>query len=288
MITKFRTIARISAAQALQMGETTIKQPLPAAGLRRISPFLLLHHWGPKYVAPGKALDVGDHPHRGFEPITFLFEGEIEHQDSLGNFGHLKSGDVQWMTAGKGIIHSERSPEHLLKNGGRSHGIQLWVNLPKADKMTEPKYQDIKSENIPVLTLPNEGGKIRVIAGEYQGMTVPAATFTPILALHVIRKAGTATKLDIPTGYNAFTYNTIGEVKYNDHQATKATQLIQFADDGDGIFAEAPTDSEFLLLAGQPIDEPMAQYGPFVMNTQTEIIEAMRDYQAGKMGRIEA
>ncbi len=280
-----RTVAHILPSQEIDMGGLHVKQPLPTARVDQISPFLLLHHFGPTPVEAGDdPLDLGPHPHRGFEPVTFLYQGGIRHKDSRGNEGILQGGDVQWMTAGRGIIHSERASEAFLASGGIMEGIQLWINLPKKDKMAQPGYQDIKAAQIPVWEESEGLAKIRVVAGQYQGMKGPARTFTPILALQVELQAGGFSAIEIPEGFNALAYILSGELNLNDNFSYGAEHLIHFRNDGDGFTLRAQADSRVLILAGQPIDEPVASWGPYVMNTQTEIMEAMRDYQMGKMG----
>ncbi len=267
------------------MGKTLVKQPLPVSGVRQISPFLLLHHFGPTKVEPGTdPLDVGPHPHRGFEPVTFLFSGGIHHKDSLGNQGILSSGDVQWMTAGRGIIHSERASKDFLDHGGTMEGIQLWVNLRKEDKMVPAGYQDIKSKDIPLIEKDDDKIKLKLVAGEFDGQKGIAKTFTPIVAIIADFKTSGNLFLDIAREHNAAIYVVNGKIKLAKGHEVPAEHLAQLGQQGEGIDIEALEDSRLLILSGQPINEPLAQYGPFVMNTQTEILEAMRDYQKGKMG----
>jgi redox-sensitive bicupin YhaK (pirin superfamily) len=282
---KKRTVAHILPSQEIDMGGLRVKQPLPTARVEQISPFLLLHHFGPAEVEAGSdPLDLGPHPHRGFEPVTFLYQGGIRHKDSRSNEGILQGGDVQWMTAGRGIIHSERASKAFLESGGTMEGIQLWVNLPKKDKMTQPGYQDIKAAQLPVWASPDGLAHIRVVAGEYQGLKGPARTHTPILALQAELRPGGFAAIELPAGFNALAYILSGELSLNDNFSYGAEHLIHLRNDGDGFTLRAQADSRVLILAGQPIDEPVASWGPYVMNTQTEIMEAMRDYQMGKMG----
>lgn len=280
---KNRSVAHILKSETLDMAGTTVKQPLPTLQVNQISPFLLLHHFGPVEMVPGEdPLDLGPHPHRGFEPVTFLYSGGIRHKDSRGNEGILRGGDVQWMTAGRGIIHSERASREFLESGGVMEGIQLWVNLPKAYKMVQPRYQDIKSDQIPVIE--DEGSRIEVVAGAYQAKKGPAKTHTPILALRAFLPAGRDHFFEIPSEYNAMVYILDGEVSLQSGFAYSGETLLYFKNDGEGCYLRANKNSRLLILAGEPIDEPVAQWGPYVMNTQTEIMEAMRDYQMGKMG----
>lgn len=282
---KYRSVAHITQAERLEMGKTKVKQPLPTARVEQVDPFLLLHHFGPEEVGPGTdPLDVGPHPHRGFEPVTFLYSGGIRHKDSRGNEGLLRGGDVQWMTAGMGIIHSERASREFLETGGAMEGIQLWVNLPKKHKMAQPAYQDIKAEQIP--SIAEDGGKVklRLVAGKYNGQQGPARTFTPILALQAELRPGGFTEIEIPENFNALLYILYGEVQLNENFSYEGETMLHFKNDGAGFSLRARKDTRALILAGEPIGEPVAQWGPYVMNTQSEIMQAMRDYQMGKMG----
>ena len=280
---KYRSLANILPADKIDMGGTLVKQSLPTHKVDQVSPFLLIHHFGPTSVEAGTdPLDVGPHPHRGFEPVTFLYNGGIRHKDSRGNEGILKGGDVQWMTAGMGIIHSERASNEFLENGGIMEGIQLWVNLPKAYKMVQPNYQDIKGEEIPVLN--QEGSSLRVVAGTYKGIKGPASTFTPILALQASLEQGGFLEIEVPESYNTLAYVLDGEIEISGNWSYEKETLLHFKNDGEGIALKGKKSAEVLILAGMPIDEPLAQWGPYVMNTQTELLQAMRDYQMGKMG----
>ena len=281
---KKKKITNLVNSADLQVGMANIKQPLPNKGIAQVSPFLLLHHLQPIEVEAGiDPLGVGPHPHRGFEPITFLFSGGIEHRDSHGNHGVLSSGDVQWMTAGRGIVHSERASKDFVASGGTLELVQLWVNLPKKDKMTQARYQDIKNVQIPVISKQQDAVKIRVIAGDFEGKIGPANTFTPLTALHVSMKANSETTLEIAKNFNAFAYILGGDVNIATENVG-ATQLAVFSEKGNHIKVKANKDSHLLLLSGEPINEKVVNWGPYVMNTQTEIMEAIRDYQAGKMG----
>lgn len=281
---KYRSVAHILPAAPVQMGKFEVRQALPTVNVEQISPFLLLHHFGPFDVEPfTDPLDLGPHPHRGFEPVTLLYSGGIRHKDSLGNEGILKSGDVQWMTAGRGIIHSERASRDFFEQGGVLEGIQLWVNLPQRHKMTPPGYQDIRAENLPVLR-DAAGGILKVVAGNYRGLQGPARTFTPMLILQAELQAGEGVEVDIPEGFNACLYLLDGSAELNRNFSYSGPTLLHFRNDGAGIAIRAEQPARALLLAGEPIDEPIAQWGPYVMNTSTELLEAMRDYQMGKMG----
>jgi redox-sensitive bicupin YhaK (pirin superfamily) len=281
----YRSIAHILKAEPIDMGGTRVKQALPTTRVDQISPFLLLHHFGPTAVAPGgAAFEVAPHPHRGFEPVTFLYRGGLRHKDSRGNEGILSSGDVQWMTAGRGIIHSERASDTFRESGGILEGVQLWVNLPREYKMVQPRYQNIKAGQIPQITKGEGKVRIKIVAGNYEGQTGPAQSYTPILALQVVVQSGVATSIDLPEHFNAMLYLLSGEMESANGFVYESGTLLHYKQDGASLFIRARKDAELLVLAGAPIDEPVAQWGPYVMNTQTELLEAMRDYQMGKMG----
>jgi redox-sensitive bicupin YhaK (pirin superfamily) len=283
---KFRTVAQITEAGEVAMGPLTVKQPLPTQRVERVDPFLLLHHFGPLEVEPGyDPLDLGPHPHRGFEPVTFLYQGGIRHRDSRGNTGHLEAGDVQWMTAGMGIIHSERASKVFREQGGTLEGIQFWVNLPKKDKMVQPRYQDIKAADIPRYTTADGLATVKVVAGQFGDLCGPALTHTPIQAWQLSLRVGGALELPLPAEHEALLYVLHGDVKLNNNWNYTDGKMLVFRQDGEGIqLTGLAEDSELLLLSGEPLREPVAQWGPYVMNTQTEIMKAMRDYQMGKMG----
>ncbi|HEU4352019.1 MAG TPA: pirin family protein [Burkholderiales bacterium] len=245
-----------------------------------LSPFLLLDHFGPAEFGPAeKPRGVGWHPHRGFETVTVLLEGEVEHEDTAGNGGRIGPGDVQWMTAGAGLLHKEFHSEAMTRSGGRFHGLQLWVNLPAKFKMTPPRYQTLTARDIPVL----DG--VRVIAGQFRGVKGPAQTFTPINLLLVTLKAGNAVELDLRDGYSAGLYVPEGKIAVNG-EAVTAGELAVFERKGDRATITAETDAIVFVMNGAPIDEPVAGYGPFVMNTPKEIQQAFVDYHAGRLGTI--
>jgi len=268
------------------VGPFKVKQPLPNETINQVSPFILLHHAGPSHHEPGEInARLSPHPHRGFEPVTFLFSGKIHHKDSTGSEGLLQTGDVQWMTAGSGIIHSEGPSAEFAKEGGDMELIQLWVNLPRDHKMTLPKYQDIKKEIIPSF---NENGfELSVVAGEYKNIKGPASTFTPILAVMVSFKKDAETVVVIPQSFNAMLYVLEGEIASNGESIQK-WNLAVFNKDGEDIHLHAKEDGRLLLLAGEPIQEPLVSYGPFVMNYPGEIKQAILDYETGKMGVLES
>jgi len=256
----------------------------------QIDPFLLLDHLGPVSWGPGEGIGAPDHPHRGFETVTYLLSGGFQHKDSAGHAGKLTPGDVQWMTAGAGVVHSELPSDEFMRDGGVMHGFQIWVNLPARDKMTKPHYQEIPSAGIPLVASSDGKVHVRVIAGESLGQQAVIETRTPIYYLHFTIQPGGEIVQPIPAGYNALVYLIAGEVKLGVPQKlVREGQMAQFGD-GDSIrlsvAATAPAPADFLLLAGQPLNEPVARYGPFVMNTREEIDQAFRDYQSGRMGSI--
>ena len=260
-----------------------VMSPLPNQWIAQISPFIMLDHFGPNHIPVGEPFFVPPHPHRGFAPVTILFEGEVEHKDSFGNVGHIKGGDVQWMTAGSGVVHSEGATEDFSKTGGVLHLIQLWINLPAAHKMRAPSYQDIKSENIPVLQEVNS--QVRVIAGDYKNLQGPAKTFSPVSLLHVIVPEGEEVNIEVAKGFSASYYLIKGETMVDDYEVPEQ-HLVWLSEEGDSITIKAIRDAELLFMAGEPINEPLVSYGPFVMNSKTEIIQAIHDYENGLMGSL--
>jgi hypothetical protein len=247
-----------------------------------LSPFLLLDHFGPADFPPAaKRRGVGWHPHRGFETVTVLLEGEVEHEDTAGNGGVIGPGDVQWMTAGSGLLHKEFHSEAMTRKGGRFHGVQLWVNLPAKSKMTPPRYQTLLSRDIP------ERDGVRVIAGEFRGARGPAQTFTPITLLDIRLRKEQSVRLNLRDGYSAGLYILEGKLAVNG-EAAGAGELVVLDRRGDEVELQAHSDAIVFVMNGAPIDEPVAGYGPFVMNTPQEIQQAFADYQAGRLGTIPA
>ena len=256
---------------------------------QHISPFLLLDHAGPMKFEPStKPRGVGEHPHRGFETVTIVYEGEVEHRDSTGAGGKIGPGDVQWMTAAAGIIHEEFHSREFTNKGGTLEMVQLWVNLPAKDKMAAPGYQTLLDANIPVVTLPDGAGKVRVIAGEYAGHRGPAHTFTPIDVWDVRLSAGHSANFEVPQGRTLALIVLHGSVLVNGNQAARESQMVLFDRSGDEIAIEASNDASVLLLSGEPIDEPIVGYGPFVMNTEAEIQQAFTDFNSGRFGQMAA
>jgi redox-sensitive bicupin YhaK (pirin superfamily) len=254
----------------------------------QVDPFLLLDHLGPVSWGPGEGIGAPDHPHRGFETVTYLLSGSFQHKDSAGHSGKLNPGDVQWMTAGAGVVHSELPSDEFMRDGGVMHGFQIWVNLPARDKMMKPRYQEIPASNIPEALSADGRVKVRVIAGGAMGVSAVIETRTPIYYLHYTLQPGGATTPAIPAGDNTLVYVIRGEVRVAD-KAVREGQMAQLGA-GDAVaLAVAPgatSPAELLLLAGLPLNEPVARHGPFVMNTQEEIHQAFHDYQTGKMGKI--
>ena len=254
---------------------------------KHISPFLLLDHAGPADFAPTQARrGVGQHPHRGFETVTIVYKGEVEHRDSTGAGGTIGPGDVQWMTAAKGILHEEFHSEAFAQKGGALEMVQLWVNLPAKDKMTDAGYQTILDGDIPSLPLADNAGSLRLIAGEFAGKQGPARTFTPIDVWDVRLNAGKAVTLDLHAGRNTALVVLKGTVQVNGQELVREGQLALFERDGDQLALESNNDAMFLLLSGEPIDEPIVGHGPFVMNTEQEIHQAFADFQSGQFGQM--
>lgn len=252
-----------------------------------ISPFLLLDYAGPAEFKPAaKPRGVPQHPHRGFETVTIVYQGELEHRDSAGNGGRIGPGDVQWMTAASGILHEEFHSDAFTRNGGTLEMVQLWVNLPAKDKMATPGYQTLMNGDIPVLDLPHAAGTVRVIAGDYAGSKGPAKTFTPVDIWDVRLKAGKTTTLKLPEGHNVSVVVLGGTVLVNETEVVREAQFALFDREGGDITIEANTDAKLLVLSGEPINEPVVSHGPFVMNTAAEIRQAVTDLNAGKFGEL--
>jgi quercetin 2,3-dioxygenase len=254
---------------------------------RRISPFLMLDYAAPTTFEPtARRRGVGTHPHRGFETVTIVYEGEVEHRDSTGSGGVIGPGDVQWMTAGSGILHEEFHSTEYGKRGGAFEMAQLWVNLPAKDKMATPGYQAITAAQIPSVTLLHDAGTVRVIAGQFAGNQGPARTFTPMNVWDVRLKAGKAAELPQPEGWTVQVVVLAGTVRVNGGTILRAAQMATLDTAGTGVTLEADNEAKVLFLAGEPIDEPVVGYGPFVMNTREEIVQAVDDFNSGKFGRM--
>jgi quercetin 2,3-dioxygenase len=256
---------------------------------QHISPFLLLDHAAPTEFSPTtERRGVGQHPHRGFETVTIVYQGELEHRDSTGSGGTIGAGDVQWMTAAKGILHEEFHSQGFAQRGGTLEMVQLWVNLPARDKMAAPGYQTLIDGDIPLISLPDDAGSLRLIAGEFAGQQGPARTFTPIDVWDIRLNAGKPLTLDLPAGRNTALVVLHGTVQVNGQELAREGQLVLFARDGQQLSLEANNDAVVLLLSGEPIDEPIVGHGPFVMNSEQEIHQAFIDFQSGGFGRMDA
>lgn len=254
---------------------------------KHISPFLLLDHAGPAEFTPTtQRRGVGQHPHRGFETVTIVYKGELEHRDSTGSGGKIGPGDVQWMTAASGILHEEFHSEDFARSGGTLEMVQLWVNLPAKDKMADAGYQTILDGDIPNLPLKDEAGNLRLIAGEFDGHKGPARTFTPIDVWDIRLNAGKALTLDLHEGRNTALVVLRGTVQVNGQELVREGQLVLFERNGHQLSLEANNDAVVLLLSGEPIDEPIVGHGPFVMNTEQEIHQAFADFQSGRFGQM--
>jgi redox-sensitive bicupin YhaK (pirin superfamily) len=254
---------------------------------QHLSPFLLLDYAGPAEFAPAaRPRGVGEHPHRGFETVTIVYQGEIAHRDSVGNAGLIGPGDVQWMTAASGILHEEFHSPRFTRTGGALEMAQLWVNLPARHKMSPPRYQTLVDAAIPRVELADGAGSVRVIAGNHAGHAGPAATFSALNVWDVRLRAGHDASLPVPAGHSAAIALLRGAVSVNGSRRIDAPQLLVLDRAGDEVRIDAAADSTLLLLSGEPIPEPIVGYGPFVMNSREEIETAMRDFQHGKFGRM--
>lgn len=255
-----------------------VYRPFPQPGLDLIDPFLLLDEMEPRTLSPGEAQGAPDHPHRGFETVTYMLEGEFEHRDSQGNEGRITPGDIQWMTAGAGIVHSEMPSRRLQLDGGRMHGFQLWVNLPAADKMITPRYQALAAADVPVAT--GDGWRARVIAGKFAGVDGVASTHTPVTYAHVTVDSGRTATFDIPDDQHVAAYVFRG--------ADRRLVVWDRTPGAIELNADGGEPLDVLVMAGRPLEEPVARYGPFVMNNREQLIQAFEDFQAGRMGAIVA
>jgi quercetin 2,3-dioxygenase len=291
--TKYRSIRLVEKSDETQEGDGFIvHRSFPSVSIRNLDPFLLLDEMGPLDLLPQDGRGFPDHPHRGFVTVTYMLEGRFEHKDSQGNSGKLGPGDVQWMTAGSGLVHSEMPEKEFAKSGGRLHGFQLWINLRKSDKWIKPDYQDVLSTKIPIVRTPDGKVLIKVIAGNYHDTKAVISTLTPILYLHFTLQPGSEVIQSVPENYNAFAYVISGKGLFGKSKITVGEKnLIVFKNDGEYISisesenARPPLD--VLLVAGMPLNEPIVQYGPFVMNTKEEIDKTLEDYRNGRIGTTE-
>ena len=283
-----RPVRRVLQAQTQREGGGFIvRRPFPVGGLIQLDPFLLLDEMGPVDYAPGEAVGAPDHPHRGFETVTYFLEGGGEHEDSAGHKGQLRPGDVQWMTAGSGVIHSELPAKEVLERGGRMHGFQIWVNLPRRDKMIAPRYQEIPSRGIPERTSADGLARVRVIAGEALGARAVIETRTPILLHDWTLQPGASVDVPLPVDHDVFAYVFQGAIVAGAEKTPVAEGKAVVFGPGEAarlaVPAEAKGPARLLLLGGVPLHEPVARYGPFVMNTDEEIRQAIDDYRSGRL-----
>jgi redox-sensitive bicupin YhaK (pirin superfamily) len=254
---------------------------------REVSPFLMLDYAGPHYFPPtDHPRGVGEHPHRGFETVTVVYEGKVVHRDSAGNAGVIGPGDVQWMTAASGVVHEELHEKEFASKGGTLRAVQLWVNLPRAHKLSQPRYQTILDRDIPAIDLKDGAGRLRTIAGTYAGRRGPAHTFTPVELYDLHLNKGGRLTLPLPSGHNTAILILQGRATVNGVQEAGEADLVVLKRGGSHVTLEALEATRFLIMSGEPIDEPIARYGPFVMNTKAELLQAAQDYQAGKMGHL--
>jgi redox-sensitive bicupin YhaK (pirin superfamily) len=285
-----RTVSLVLPAQDFEEGGGfLVHRPFPVQGVLHVDPFLMIDELGPVVYAPGEAIGAPDHPHRGFETVTYMIDGEFQHADSAGHRGELHPGDVQWMTAGAGVVHAEMPSERMMREGGRQHGFQIWINLPRADKMVRPRYQDVRDAQIPLWRSDDGRAWAKVIAGEAQGVRGAAQTRIPIDFVHYRLDPGASIDHAVADGNTAIAYLMRGNARFGGERVHAARAAIVFDRGGDTVRVENAGDDEleFLMLTGTPIEEPMARYGPFVMNTADELQQAFEDFRSGKMGSIE-
>lgn len=279
---------RVTAHRQSEGGGFIVRRPLPTAGMELVDPFLLIDEMGPADYGPGEAVGAPDHPHRGFETITYMLDGEFEHEDSAGHRGTIRSGDVQWMTAGGGIIHSEMPAERIRKNGGRIHGFQIWANLPARLKMTRPRYQEVAAAQIPEGVSEDGRARVRVIAGEALGARAVIDTHTPIVFQDWRLEGGADVTIPLPSDHQALVYVFEGAALLGERGEEISDGQLALLGAGDAVRLRAAEGkrARLLLLAGVPLDEPVARYGPFVMNSELEIRQAIADFRSGRMGEI--
>jgi quercetin 2,3-dioxygenase len=286
-----RKVTSVTTAPSGYEGEGfPVRRAFAGVDLARLDPFVHMDQMGEVDYGPGEPKGTPWHPHRGFETVTYIIDGTFRHQDSNGGGGLITNGDTQWMTAGGGILHIEAPPEELVVSGGLFHGFQLWVNLPSALKMTPPRYQDIRAGQVALLSSADGGALLRVIAGSFGGHPGPGVTHTPISLVHATVSAGAQVRLPWQADFNSLAYVLAGSGTVGaDKRPVRMGQLAVFgAGDAITIAASPKQDMDILLLGGQPIREPVAAYGPFVMNTRAELVQAFEDYQAGRLGSIPA
>ena len=284
-----RAVERVvTAHRQLEGGGFVVRRPFPTNGLSLVDPFLLLDEMGPVEYAPSDAVGAPDHPHRGFETVTYMLEGEFQHEDSAGHRGAIAPGDVQWMTAGRGVVHSEMPSQRIREQGGRVHGFQVWVNLPAREKMMPPRYQEVPAASIPEATTQDGRARVRVIAGEALGVRAVIDTRTPILYQDWTLRPGASVDQAVPDGFNAFVYLFEGRAEIGRDGRSLVEGQPGLLGSGGDVRLSVPAGgsaegARLLLLGGQPLGEPVARYGPFVMNTREELEQAFRDFERGTL-----
>ena len=284
-----RLIATLASRSTHMVGDGFhVRNLFPSNDLgEQISPFLLLDYAGPSHYSPRETpRGVGEHPHRGFETVTVVYQGRVAHRDSAGNSGVIGPGDVQWMTAASGVVHEEFHEREFSRQGGTLQMVQLWVNLPANQKMSAPKYQGITAAQIPEVKLDERGGKVRVIAGQFRDVRGPASTFTPINLWDLRLAANSELEFNLPPGHNAAVVVLEGKAAINGGEILEDARLALLDSKGERVSIAAQADSKLLVLSGTPLGEPVVSHGPFVMNTGEEIYQAIKDYQSGRMGRL--
>ncbi len=293
--TEWRPVERVvTAYHTLEGAGFEVRRPFPGAiNFVEADPFLLFDHMGGRELAPYEAKGAPDHPHRGFETVTYMLDGQLEHRDSTGGGGVIFGGDTQWMTAGAGIVHSEMPTDEIFTRGGVMHGVQLWVNLPRDHKLATPRYQDLTGEGLTLLSSHDGASLVRVIAGDLNGHSGPGQTHTPITYLHASLAPGAQLRLPWHAAFNGLAYSLVGDGWAGIERVPFSEgQMVLFGQGGGLVLAARETQPastrylEVLVLGGRPIREPIAHYGPFVMNTREEILQAIEDYQTGRMGSI--
>jgi len=284
--TSLREIAgTIQSQRTVEGGGFTVRRPFPTAQLDQIDPFLLLDEMGPADYAPGKAVGAPSHPHRGFETVTYMLSGSMVHEDSTGTKAVIKKGGVQWMTAGSGVIHSELPTDDMMKLGGRMHGFQLWVNLPAAKKMIDPRYQGYEAEEMATVQL-EKGGHIRVVAGVVHGAKGPVETTSPMTYAHAVLEVGDVVEWLPEEGHTALIHVFDGEARVNESTSVSG-EMVVFQRTAGLVRVEATASAaQILIMGGLPLGEPMVRYGPFVMNTKQEIITAVEEFNDGKLVKV--
>lgn len=283
---KNRSVSHLLYAHPVDMGGIPIRQPLPTNQVQQVDPFLLIHHANLKASEHKDPDDsgVGPHPHRGFSPVTFIFQGGVHHRDSRGNNSVVYAGGAQWMNAGMGIIHSERPPHDIHEIGGRQEIIQLWINTPARHKMDQPSYFPVQAEEVPFMVSKDELVTLRVFAGELNGVKGKIPSLSPINAATAVAKQNGKLTVELPAAHSALIYLLDGKITLDGYGLVEGLHAVVFKSDGEGFSFQALEDTRLLILSGEPLNEEVVSHGPFVMNTQTQIMEAMRDYQMGKMG----